>query len=76
MKRISIITAFLLFSFNYVVFSQVMWTIEDCIEYALANNIGLQRQKLQTEIDQVNLTRSKMEVLPSLNFGTDARVGF
>jgi outer membrane protein TolC len=58
------------------VFPQVKWTIDDCIRYALENNIGLQRQKLQTEINQVNLTRSKMQALPNLNFGTDARVGF
>jgi len=52
------------------------WTLEDCINYAVTNNIGLKRQRLQTETSEANLLKSKMDVLPSLNFGSDARIGF
>ena len=52
------------------------WTLEECIDYAVANNIGLQRQILQTESAEANLLKAKMDILPSLNFGSDARVGF
>lgn len=52
------------------------WTLEDCINYAVENNIGLQRQKLQTKNAQVNYTQSKMDYLPSLNLGSDAELGF
>ena len=52
------------------------WTLGDCIEHALANNIGLQRQQLETETAIANLTKSKMDLLPNLNLGSDARVGF
>jgi outer membrane protein len=52
------------------------WTLEDCITYAVSNNIGLQRQVLQTETAETNYLKSKMDLLPSLNFGSDARVGF
>lgn len=52
------------------------WTLEDCINYAVANNIGLQRQRLQTEIADANYLKSKLDVLPSLNLGSDANVGF
>ena len=52
------------------------WTLEDCINYAVANNIELQRKKLLTESAEVNLLKSKLNVLPSLNFGSDANVGF
>jgi outer membrane protein len=76
MKRIFNISLLLLFLFSSELFPQAKWTIDDCIKYALANNIGLQRQKLQTETNQANLTRSRLEALPDLNFGTDARVGF
>jgi outer membrane protein len=55
---------------------QKKWTLEDCINYAIANNTGLQRQRLQTETSEINLLKSKMDVLPSLNLGSDARVGF
>lgn len=56
--------------------AQKKWTLEECIEYALTNNIGLQRQSLQSELDRTNLTKSKMDVLPDLNFGSDVNVGF
>jgi len=52
------------------------WTLEDCINYAVANNLGLKRQMLQTETAEANLLKSKMDMLPSLNAGSDARIGF
>jgi len=52
------------------------WTLEDCINYAVANNLGLKRQILQTETAEANFLKSKMDVLPSLNLGSDARIGF
>jgi outer membrane protein TolC len=52
------------------------WSLEDCINYAITNNIGLQRQRLQTDVAQVNFTKSRMDVLPSLNAGSDGRIGF
>jgi outer membrane protein len=55
---------------------QKKWTLKDCINYALTNNIGLQRQKLQTEADRIYLTKSKMDMLPDLNFNSSGRVGF
>lgn len=76
MKRVLQTTLFLLIIFSSEGLAQVKWTIDDCIAYALENNIGLQRQKLLTEIDRANLAKSKMDVLPDLNLGADARVGF
>lgn len=55
---------------------QENWTLEDCITYALSNNLGLQRQGLQTESAEIDFRKSKMDLLPNLNFGSDARVGF
>ncbi len=52
------------------------WTLEDCINYAIANNINLQRQQLLTESAELNYFKSKMDVLPVLNAGTDANLGF
>ena len=52
------------------------WTLEDCINYAVENNIGLKRQKLQTESAETDLLKSKMNLIPSLNFGSDANLGF
>jgi len=52
------------------------WTLEDCINYAVTNNIGIQRQRLQAESAEINLLKSRMDILPTLNFGSDANVGF
>jgi outer membrane protein len=53
-----------------------IWTLEDCINYAIENNIGLKRQKLQTESAETDLLKAKMNLIPSLNFGSDANLGF
>jgi len=52
------------------------WTLEDCIDYAVTNNINLKRQKLQTEVYEANLMKSRMDYLPTLNLGSNAQVGF
>ena len=52
------------------------WTLEDCINYALSNNINLQRQHLLTEQAEVNYLKSKLDAVPTLNAGTNANLGF
>ena len=67
---------FLCLGFQEISAQVKKWTLEDCINYAVANNIGLQRQKLQSESAEANLLKSKLDILPTLNFGSDANVGF
>ena len=55
---------------------QKKWTLEDCINYAVANNIGLKRQRLQTQTAEINLLTSKLNALPTLNLGSNVNVGF
>jgi len=52
------------------------WTLEDCINYAVDNNIGLKLQRIQTESAETDLLKSKLNLVPSLNFGSDANLGF
>jgi len=71
------ILSFLLAASWHEVSGQVRkWTLEDCINYAVTNNINLKRQQLVTETSEVNLLKSRMDYLPSLNFGSDAQLGF
>ncbi len=42
-------------------------TLEQCIDYALKNNIQIKQSELNTELSKVTLTQSKAELLPSLN---------
>jgi len=77
MKKIIWIVSLFLITFIQKISAQSgQWSLEDCINYAVMNNIGLQRQRLLTETSKVNLTKSKMDILPDLNFGSNARVGF
>jgi outer membrane protein len=77
MKRtyliISLLSAFCLLEISG---QEKKWTLEECINYALANNIGLKRQKLLTETAEVSLLKSKMDILPNLGVGTDASIQY
>jgi outer membrane protein len=77
MNRIHWIVAFfLLLCFQEIRAQEKKWTLEDCINYAITNNIGLKRQLLATETTEANFLKSKMDMLPSLNFGADASIRF
>lgn len=41
--------------------------LEECIEYALKNNIQIKQSLLNTELSHINLVQSQANLLPSLN---------
>ena len=43
------------------------WTLEQCIDYALKNNISVKQSELTTQIAKINLTQSEANLLPNLN---------
>jgi outer membrane protein len=52
---------------SYPGYSQKIWTLEDCINYALDNNLDIQRQLLSVETYKASLLQSKLGMLPNLN---------
>ena len=46
---------------------QKVWNLEECISYALENNIQVQQNEISQEIANENLKGSKYRVLPTLN---------
>ena len=48
-------------------FSQRIWTLEECINYALDNNLDVQKQILTVESNKASLLQSKLGMLPNLN---------
>jgi outer membrane protein len=71
MKRIYfIISLLLVFCFQEISAQVKKWTLEDCINYAVTNNIGLQRQRLLTQSTEADLLTSRMNLLPNLNAGS------
>ncbi len=57
-------------------FAQKSWTLDDCITYAVSNNIQVKRQLLATESQKADYTKSKLNMLPNLNFSSDGNLGF
>ncbi|MCK5847553.1 MAG: TolC family protein [Bacteroidales bacterium] len=47
--------------------AQKVWTLEECIQYAQSHNLDLKQNKLQLEIQEHNLARSRATMLPTLN---------
>ncbi|MGN6399864.1 MAG: TolC family protein, partial [Flavisolibacter sp.] len=45
------------------------YTLQQCIDTALANNIGVKQSDLQKQTAQVNLNQSRLNVLPYVNAG-------
>jgi outer membrane protein len=66
-KILSILSLLIIFCFPDINAQVKKWTLEDCINYAVTNNIGLQRQRLLTESKRVDLLTSTMNLLPNLN---------
>ena len=47
--------------------AQQVWSLEDCIDYALKNNISLKQAELNIEIKESQHLQSKLQFLPSIN---------
>jgi outer membrane protein len=44
-----------------------VWTLKECVDYALANNLDVQGSQYNVESSEINYTQAKMAMLPSLN---------
>jgi outer membrane protein len=68
MKKILILIFTCLISSQVLIFSQQkVWSLEECIKYAIQNNIQIKQQVIQTEVQQNSLDLSKTQLLPTLN---------
>lgn len=45
------------------------WTLQECVNYAVENNIQVRQSGLNAELEKVNLSQSKADLLPNLNGG-------
>ena len=56
--------------------AQKKWTMQECIDYAIANNISLKKSGLQRMSTNEDLLSSKAQLLPSLNFSTSQNINY
>ena len=77
MKKTLLSLSFVIF---YLSFSpagaQKLWTIDDCINYAMQNNITLQKSRLQLQSASEEVRASKGALLPTLNANTSQNLGY
>ena len=52
------------------------WTLKDCIDYAIQNNISLQKTRLQMLSTKEDVKQAQAELLPSLSFSTSQNVNY
>ena len=75
MNRRTIITTVLLSS-AIGLWAQKKWTLDDCIDYAMQNNITLQQSRINAESSQEDVKAAKAALLPSLSASTNQSVGY
>ena len=56
--------------------AQRQWTLDDCIAYAIQNNITLQRARLQLQSAAEDVEAQKGALLPTLSGSTNQSVGY
>ncbi|MDR2234294.1 MAG: TolC family protein [Tannerella sp.] len=52
------------------------WTLEECINYAIANNINLKQAALDEQSKKIDLNTRRLSWLPSLNGNVSQNFGF
>ena len=55
--------------------AQKRWTLQDCIDYAMANNISLKKSQLQKQSATEDLKGAKAALLPTLSASTNQSLG-
>ena len=56
--------------------AQKQWTLEDCIQYAIENNITLRQSQLDKQTATETRKQSQAALLPSLSASTNQSVGY
>lgn len=54
--------------------AQEKWTLEQCLDYALKNNIQVKKTQLSQQSAQINLNQAKNNRLPSVNGSVSANM--
>jgi outer membrane protein len=68
MKKLLILVSLIIAATTGPLFSQQkVWTLEECIRYAIENNIQIKQQVIQTEVRQNSLELAKLKLLPTIN---------
>ena len=56
--------------------SESVWTLRDCIDYALKNNIQLQKTRISRQSAEEDVLQSEAALLPTLNASTSQNLAY
>jgi outer membrane protein len=56
--------------------AQQVWTLDDCVNYALDNNLQVKQSQVTVEQSAVDVKSSRAALFPSLTFNTNQQLGF
>ena len=78
MKKGLVICAVALFAGTVSTFSQAQkaWTLKECIDYAMANNLSLKKNSLTRQSSTEDWKQAKANLLPSLSASTNQSMGY
>ncbi|MBQ2536034.1 MAG: TolC family protein [Bacteroidales bacterium] len=65
------ITALSMLLSGSMAWGQKVWTLQECLDYALANNIQLQQKRITAASDHEDVLQSKAALFPSVSFSTN-----
>ena len=71
MKKKHLLTALSMLLTGTVAYGQRVWTLQECLDYALANNIQLQQKRITAASDHEDVLQSKSALFPSVSFSTN-----
>lgn len=57
-------------------FAQKQWTLKECVDYALENNLTIQQNLLNVELAELDVKTAKGNFLPNLNGSTGGNLSF
>ena len=75
-KFFMLLPCLLLLGFADVSVAQQTWSLQECIDYALENNIQIKRQALNTAYNENVVDQAKSDRLPNLNAGASNNYSF
>ena len=76
MNKKHLLMALLLLFIGGVAYGQKTWTLQECLDYALANNIQLQKAKITAASAHEDVLQSKSALFPSVSFSTNQNVSW
>ena len=70
------LTALLLMLTGQAAYGQKTWTLQECLDYAVANNIQIKQKKLTAASTHEDVLQSRSALFPSVSFSTNQNVAW